>query len=94
MTASPLRGRAVAASPSSPTVSPVPASIPDAGSVLTERERLVGKYLALWERWNEDRLGRRAKPLQWPWIYRAGLNKALGVVRARIDMLDQQRLAA
>lgn len=61
---------------------------------MRERDRLVRKYLLLMERSWEDRMGRRTKPLMWPWAYRAGLTKAIHLVRDRIDQCDIQRLAA
>ena len=61
---------------------------------MTERERLVGRYIAIWERWNALRLGRVGKSPRYPWAYRAGLHTAMTALRQRIDMLDQERLAA
>lgn len=60
---------------------------------MTERARLVRKYLALWERWDERRQ-HRGKPVRAPWGYLNGLGVALETVRSRIDMIDKQRLAA
>lgn len=60
---------------------------------MTERTRLVRKYLILWDRWNDRRMG-KGEPVRYPWAYRAGLSRSLDVVRARIDMIDKQRLAA
>lgn len=58
-----------------------------------ERARLVRKWLLLKDRWEERRLN-RGKPVRAPWGYLNGIGTAIDVVRARIDMIDKQRLAA
>lgn len=58
-----------------------------------ERARLVRKWLLLWDRW-EDRRLMRGKGVRAPWAYLNGLGKALDHVRARIDAIDCERLAA
>jgi hypothetical protein len=60
---------------------------------VTDRQRLVRKWLLLSDRW-EERRQHRGKPVRAPWGYLNGIGKAMDVVRARIDQLDRQRLAA
>lgn len=60
---------------------------------MNERTRLVRKWLLLWERW-EERRQHRGSPVRAPWSYLNGIGKAMDHVRARIDAIDCQRLAA
>lgn len=60
---------------------------------MSERNRLIRKWLALYDRREERRL-HRGKPVRTPWAYFNGLGKALDIVRARIDEIDRERLAA
>lgn len=60
---------------------------------MNERQRLVRKWLLLWDRW-EGRRQHKGKPVRAPWGYFNGIGTAMDIVRARIDQLDCERLAA